>query len=224
MVSYTEENYLKALYYLTEQHGEARLSDLSKAMDVSTPTANSMVKNLKAKDLVGYEKYQPISLTEMGRKLAARVIRKHRLTEMFLFEKMGFGWEEVHEIAEQLEHLQSGKFFDRMDELLSFPRFDPHGSPIPDKEGNTVATAFTPLSRIEPGRSVELAALGRTSGDFLKYLNRRKLKLGSLISVHAIEPFDGTMEISLNGVDRETISKAVSENLLVKEVSEAATV
>lgn len=135
MASVTEENYLKALFILVSERGMATISDLSSLLKVSLPTANSMIKNLKKQDLVNYEKYKPLSLTEKGKREAALVLRKHRLTEMFLVTKMGFGWEVVHEIAEQIEHIDSTIFFERMDELMGHPTIDPHGSPIPDKEG-----------------------------------------------------------------------------------------
>jgi len=135
MASQTEENYLKTLFTLADEKGEILLSGLSKTMGVSTPSANSMVKKMHEKGLVDYLKYKPIVLTEKGKLNAALIIRKHRLTEMYLMEKMGFGWEEVHEIAEQMEHIKSASFFDRVDELMNFPKVDPHGSPIPDKNG-----------------------------------------------------------------------------------------
>ncbi|MDR3653554.1 MAG: metal-dependent transcriptional regulator [Paludibacter sp.] len=135
MASTAEENYLKALYSLSNLKEEVNVSALSNLLKVSLPTVNSMVKNLKNQGLVNYEKYKPLSLTEKGKKQAALVTRKHRLTEMFLVNKMGFGLDVVHEIAEQVEHINSSVFFERMDELLDFPKIDPHGSPIPDKNG-----------------------------------------------------------------------------------------
>lgn len=135
MASQAVENYLKALLNHSNSEGELQISQLSALMHVRMPTVNSMVKNLQKQGLVNYEKYKPLSLTEKGRKEAALVVRKHRLTEMYLYEKMGFSIEEVHEIAEQIEHINAPKLFDRMDELLGFPNFDPHGSPIPDSFG-----------------------------------------------------------------------------------------
>jgi DtxR family Mn-dependent transcriptional regulator len=135
MASQTEENYLKALFNFCNTEGEVQLSQLSELLKVSKPTANSMVKNLQKKGLVNYERYRPLSLTEKGKKVAALVVRKHRLTEMYLYENMGFTAEEVHEIAEQMEHINAPKLFDKMDELLGFPNFDPHGSPIRDSFG-----------------------------------------------------------------------------------------
>src|SRR5690606_4324738 len=135
MHSAIEENYLKALFNLANENGEAGVNELSKSLDLKMPTVNSMMKKLADKKLVKYESYKPIKLTEKGRKEAAMIIRKHRLTEMFLVDKMGFTWDQVHYIAEQVEHVKSPAFFDKMDELLGNPLVDPHGSPIPDKNG-----------------------------------------------------------------------------------------
>src|SRR6187402_3294352 len=129
MHSYTEENYLKALFNMANDKGEVSPNELSKRLEIKMPTVNSMVKKLAEKKMVHYESYKPVRLTDKGKKEAGLIIRKHRLTEMYLVEKMGFGWEQVHEIAEQVEHLQSPLFFDKIDELLGFPKIDPHGSP-----------------------------------------------------------------------------------------------
>ncbi|MDH5399947.1 MAG: metal-dependent transcriptional regulator, partial [Cyclobacteriaceae bacterium] len=173
MASPTEENYLKSLYALTKEAEGVNVSVLSSVLKVSLPTINSMVKNLKRQGYVNYKKYKPILLTEKGKKEAALVLRKHRLTEMYLVDKMGFGWEEVHEIAEQVEHIDSPVFFDRMDELLGYPRIDPHGSPIPDKEGEVIIVPNVKLSDCKPGEVVKLIALSHSSADFLRFLNSR---------------------------------------------------
>ena len=136
MNSLAEENYLKALFNLSNGTGVVNVNELSKHLNIKMPTVTSMMKKLAAKNLVHYESYKPLKLTDLGKKEAAAIIRKHRLMEMFLVEKMGFGWEQVHDIAEQIEHIQSPLFFEKMDELLGYPKVDPHGSPIPDKEGN----------------------------------------------------------------------------------------
>lgn len=217
MASQTEENYLKALFTLADDKGETAISDLSNLLQVSTPTANSMVKNLFEKGLVHYEKYKPLSLTARGKREAALVIRRHRLTEMYLVEKMGFGWETVHEIAEQVEHIKSAVFFDRMDELMGHPTVDPHGSPIPDKNGKIHAIPYQKLSMCKPGEVIKLVALTHSSEEFLKYLNSKKLRLGLTIKVDAIEPFDGSMTIHYNKNQREVLSALVCEKLLVEK-------
>lgn len=144
MASPTEENYLKALFSLSIETGTITVSDLGLRLNVSIPTVNSMIrKNYTIRD--SHEKYRPITLTSKGKE-AALVIRKHRLTEMYLVEKMGFGWEQVHEIAEQMEHIDSPMLFQRMDELLGRPTIDPHGSPIPDDKGRVEWKSYEKLS------------------------------------------------------------------------------
>jgi len=216
MASYTEENYLKALFNLADEKGEISVSELSNILQVSTPTANSMVKNLHEQGLVHYEKYKPLSLTPKGKKEAALIIRKHRLTEMYLVEKMGFGWEKVHEIAEQIEHIKSTAFFDRMDELLEHPTIDPHGSPIPDKQGRIIWKSYQKLANCKPGETVKLAAITNSSEEFLKFLNNKNLSLGLSIKVESVEPFDGSMHISYSKNQRQTLSALVCEKLLIK--------
>lgn len=218
MASHTEENYLKALLNLADEQGEVNISDLSNVLHVSKPTVNSMVKNLQRQGLVNYEKYRPLSLTKKGRKEAALVIRKHRLTEMFLVKKMGFGWEEVHAIAEQVEHIHSPKFFDRMDELLDHPRVDPHGSPIPDTTGQLVEQNHKALSLSKAGDKVKLVALAHSSIDFLEFLNSRDLTLTTALHVVSKEPFDGSMVVRYKNHPAEPLSITVCERLLVEKV------
>jgi DtxR family Mn-dependent transcriptional regulator len=215
MHSLTEENYLKALFTISAEKGEVNVNALSKRLDIKMPTVTSMMKKLAAKKLVHYESYKPLRLTEKGKKEAALIIRKHRLTEMFLVEKMGFGWEEVHHIAEQVEHVQSPAFFEKMDQLLGYPRFDPHGSPIPDKNGKMVWKAYNRLSDGKPGDIVKLVAVINTSDEFLTFLNGRDIHLGLKIKVKSVETFDGSMVISYEGHRSETLSQTVCERLLV---------
>lgn len=219
MASPTEENYLKALFNLKDSEGKVSISELSNTLEVSMPSANSMVKNLLKKGLIRYEKYKPIELTDMGSKMAALVIRKHRLTEMYLVEKMGFGWEEVHDIAEQIEHIDSPIFFDRMDKLLDHPQIDPHGSPIPDKQGAIADLNHKMLSQIDAGQTVTLVGLGHSSSEFLDFLNSRNLKLKTEIEVISKEPYDGSMVISYSGRKGETLSAMVCERLLVEKIN-----
>lgn len=218
MASATEENYLKALLNLSSDKGECSVSELSAKLNVSTPTANSMIRKLADKQLIKYEKYKPIQLTDLGKKMAGLVIRKHRLTEMFLVEQMGFGWEQVHEIAEQIEHINSEMFFERMDTLLGSPSVDPHGSPIPDKNGNINKRKYEKLSDAKDGEKYRLASLKNSSMDFLKFLNRREIQLGLQITIQSVESFDGSLVVSYEGHPNETLSKAVCEKLLVEKV------
>lgn len=216
MASQTEENYLKALFSLMDDQNEVSLSELSKALNVKTPTVNSMVKKFYQKGLLDYEKYKPLKLTSKGKLQAAFIIRKHRLTEMFLVEKMGFGWEEVHEIAEQIEHVKSTIFFDRMDELLGFPKVDPHGSPIPDKTGTINRQSYKKLSDCKIGQIVKLSALSHSSSEFLQFLNTRELSLDTILEIKSKELFDGSMIISYTNHPSEMLSQIASEKLLVE--------
>ena len=216
MNSLTEENYLKAIFHLLDSENQVTVNELSKFLQIKMPSVNSMMKKFADKNWVIYETYKPIRVTELGRKEAAIVVRKHRLTEMFLVEKMGFGWENVHEIAEQLEHVHSEDFFDKMDEILNFPKVDPHGEPIPDKDGIIITQNLKKLSECKVNDMVILTSVTISTDDFLNYLNQRNLALGEEILIKNIEKFDGSMQIDFS--DRtEVLSKMVCEKLLVKK-------
>ena len=216
MNSLTEENYLKAIFHLLDSENQVTVNELSKFLQIKMPSVNSMMKKFADKNWVIYETYKPIRVTELGRKEAAIVVRKHRLTEMFLVEKMGFGWENVHEIAEQLEHVHSEDFFDKMDEILNFPKVDPHGEPIPDKDGIIITQNLKKLSECKVNDMVILTSVTISTDDFLNYLNQRNLALGAEILIKNIEKFDGSMQIYFS--DRtEVLSKMVCEKLLVKK-------
>jgi DtxR family Mn-dependent transcriptional regulator len=218
MNTYAEENYLKALFNLSNDKGEVTVQELSKELQIKMPSVNSMIKKLAEKKMVYYESYKPLRLTDKGKKEAGLIIRKHRLTEMYLVEKMGFGWEQVHQIAEQVEHLQSPMFFDKVDELLGFPNVDPHGSPIPDKHGKIQWVQYKKLSDHKVGDCIKLAAVTNSSEDFLKFLNSRGLHLGLVVKVIAQEDFDGSMIISYGKKENEMLSKIVTEKLLTENI------
>jgi DtxR family Mn-dependent transcriptional regulator len=158
-----------------------------------------------------------LHLTEKGKKEAGLIIRKHRLIEMFLVDKMKLGWEDVHDIAEQIEHIQSSVFFEKMDELLGYPKVDPHGSPIPDKNGKVVWKEYNKLSDCKVGETVKLAAVINTSSDFLKFLNTREMRLDLKIKIKSIEPFDKSIIISYGKRQAEALSNVVCERLLVEK-------
>lgn len=214
--SYTRENYLKALFHLGTEKGEVTINELAKHLGLKMPSVTSMIKRLSEEKLLKYEKYKPFKLTEKGRKEAAGIIRKHRLTEMFLVEIMKFGWEEVHDIAEQMEHLKSDTFFKKIDEMLGHPTIDPHGSPIPDKKGNIEPVQGTVLSSIGAGSTVELTGLAYSGNDFLKFLNSKNIHLGIKMKIVEKEPFDNSLQIEIDGV-RISLSNLVTKQLLVKE-------
>lgn len=212
----TEENYLKALFHLVDNEGKVTINELSKFLNVKMPSVNNMMKKFAEKKWVIYETYKPLVVTESGRREAALVVRKHRLTEMFLVKKMNFGWENVHEIAEQLEHVHSQIFFDKMDEILDYPKFDPHGEPIPDKDGNIISQDLQKLSSCETGETVVFASVTLSDDAFLSYLNDRKLLLNTQVKIIKIENFDKSMTIEIEG-KKEILSKKATEKILVKK-------
>ena len=217
MKSLNEENYLKAIFHLIDKDDTFTINELSKMLNIKMPSVNSMMKKFSQKNWVIYESYKPIKITALGKKEAAHVVRKHRLTEMFLVEKMGFGWEVVHEIAEQLEHIHSEIFFDKMDELLNYPKVDPHGEPIPDKQGNIIQQNLTKLSECKAGNSAILSAVIDSSDEFLTYLNHRNLSLNSELKILEVEKFDQSMKIEFDG-KTETLSKMVCDKILVQKI------
>ncbi|MGE8555321.1 MAG: metal-dependent transcriptional regulator [Chryseobacterium jejuense] len=212
----TEENYLKALFHLVDNEGKVTINELSKFLNVKMPSVNNMMKKFAEKKWVIYETYKPLIVTENGKREAALVVRKHRLTEMFLVKKMNFGWENVHEIAEQLEHVHSQIFFDKMDEILDYPKFDPHGEPIPDKDGNIIAQDLQKLSGCEEGETVVFASVTLSDDAFLTYLNDRKLLLNTKVKIIKIESFDKSMTIEIDD-KKEILSKKATEKILVKK-------
>lgn len=216
MITLTEENYLKAIFHLTEKNETVYVNELSKFLNIKMPSVNSMMKKFAEKNWVIYESYKPLKITKEGRKQAALVVRKHRLTEMFLVKQMGFGWEQVHEIAEQIEHIKSEMFFDKIDELLDYPKTDPHGSPIPDKNGNIIQLNWHKLSECKAGQTVVLKALSESSAEFLNFLNQKKLPLNTAITIRNIEAFDKSIEVEYNQ-QTTTFSAVVCEKLLVEK-------
>jgi DtxR family Mn-dependent transcriptional regulator len=218
MSSIIKENYLKALFFLNEKDSSITLTDLGKSMQVSKPTVNDMVKKLEARGWIHYTKYKPLKITEEGKRTAALVIRKHRLSEMFLAQIMGFGWEEVHDIAEELEHIKSDKFFERMDEIMGYPNVDPHGSPIPDKDGNITRPNYMTLADVKAGSRVIFKALRNSSTELLQFLNKKELTLGTELEIHEIEAFDKSMTVSFSDKANQHLSQSISAHILVEVI------
>lgn len=217
MKSLTEENYLKAIFHLINEEDTFTVNELSKMLHIKMPSVNSMMKKFAQKGWIIYESYKPIKITELGKKEAALIVRKHRLTEMFLVEKMGFGWDSVHEIAEQLEHIHSDIFFDKMDELLNYPKIDPHGEPIPDKEGNIIQQSLMKLSECKVNDRVIFSSVTESSDAFLNFLNLRNMKLHSELRILAIEKFDHSMSIECQN-ETQILSKVACDKILVKPI------
>ncbi|QOW10956.1 metal-dependent transcriptional regulator [Kaistella flava (ex Peng et al. 2021)] len=216
MISLTEENYLKAIFHLRNDDNTVTVNELSKFLNVKMPSVNNMMKKFAQKEWIIYETYKPLKITKEGNKQAALIVRKHRLTEMFLVEKMNFGWENVHEIAEQLEHVHSDIFFDKMDELLQYPKFDPHGEPIPDKEGNIIALDLKKLSSCKIGDQIIFSSVTVSDDEFLSYLNSKQLELGKKLEIIEIEKYDQSMTILKDDSSTITLSKMVCDKMLVK--------
>lgn len=216
VVTFSEENYLKAIYHLSK-HGTVSVSTnaIAEKMQTKASSVTDMVKKLDEKELVDYVKYQGVSLTEKGRLAATSVIRKHRLWEVFLVNELNFSWDEVHEVAEQLEHIKSEKLTNELDAFLDFPTHDPHGDPIPDKDGNIKATEKVLLSQLEEGQIGICVGVNDSSTDFLKYLDKQNIALGTEIKVVSKEAFDESMTIMTNDTSL-SISKLISNNIYVK--------
>ncbi len=215
MISLTEENYLKALYRLSQEKKEIVVKDIAESLNIKMPTVNSMVKKLDEKKFIKYEKYKAIELTDKGRKQALIILRKHRLTELFLTKVMNLGWEEVHDIAEQIEHIQSDRFFDRVDEMLGHPQFDPHGEPIPDPNGKLPVYKTIPLSEGQLNSPYKLAGVASHDPSFLQFLDSLGLTLGATIEIKEIQDFDKSMGVKLNNKQKTIFSNTVCRNLMV---------
>lgn len=216
MFSLSEENYLKAIFHL-QKHSKAGVSTnaLAEEMQTKASSVTDMVKKLSDKELVIYKKYQGVYLSDSGRETALQIVRKHRLWEVFLVEKLGFSWDEVHEVAEELEHIKSEKLISELDKFLDYPKRDPHGDPIPDAKGNFQVANKTLLSDLSKGEKGTLVGVKDTSSEFLKYLDKNKIALGKTIKVLDKEAFDGSMLIQ---VDNETlrVSTLVTVNIYIK--------
>lgn len=213
MVTLSEENYLKAIYHLGNQGNDTvSTNGIAEKIDTKASSVTDMIKKLSEKDFVNYVKYQGVNLTESGKKTAANVIRKHRLWETFLVNKLNFSWDEVHDIAEQLEHIKSEKLIHKLDNFLGNPTHDPHGDPIPDKKGNYTKTNSKSILDIKTGNHGILTNVKDSSEAFLKYLNKNELALGDQIKVVDFEPFDDSFTIETKSKTM-TISKHVAINL-----------
>lgn len=218
MITLTEENYIKAIYHLGKQgRDNVNTNALAEAMNTKASSATDMIRKLAEKDYANYKKYKGVTLTESGKKIAINIIRKHRLWEVFLVEKLNFTWDEVHELAEQLEHIKSQKLIDELDAFLGFPTHDPHGDPIPDKHGDITYIEKIVLSQAIEGTTYSCLGVNDSSSEFLQYLNKNAIGLGSIIEVIHVEPFDKSITIKAN--DRVlTVSQSVAKNLYLKKL------
>ena len=217
MLSQTEENYLKAIFKTCEKDGKpASTNAIASEMETKAASVTDMVKRLSEKDLVFYEKYKGVTLTEKGVRLSTNLIRKHRLWEVFLVNKLNFSWDEVHEIAEQLEHIQSPELVERLDEFLGHPQFDPHGDPIPNAEGVFAFRKQILLSELVPQKTAVIVGVKEHSTPFLQYLDRANLTLGTTIKVLEKFEYDESLRIIINDQTELVLSSKVSQNLFVQ--------
>jgi len=216
-ISVTEENYLKAIYTLAHST-EKKVSNqlIAEKLGINPASVSDMLKKLDEKRMIDYNRTVGANLTKDGFAFATKVVRKHRLWETFLVQNMNFNWEEVHEVAEQLEHIQSDKLLDELDKLLGYPKFDPHGDPIPDKKGKLPVIKSTPLSEIEAGRKIKVINVIDNSPAFLKYLNKQNIGLNDTITVKEVLDFDKSVLAELKGKKEVFLSAEAARKIFVE--------
>lgn len=214
--SSSQENYLKAIYLLQQTHPLVTTNRLATALSTRPASVTDMLKKLRGQRLLKYERYKGFRLTAGGRKTALQIIRKHRLWEYFLVEKLAFGWEEVHEIAEELEHISSKKLIDRLDAYLAFPRTDPHGDPIPDPAGKIAILQQVPLDELPLHYPTEVTGIGEQSAELLELLRHKKIHLGLKLEVSRKFSFDESLELTWGNQAGITISRELAKNILVR--------
>ena len=217
-MTFSEENYLKTIYHLTASlNAGVSTNAIAEKMETKASSVTDMLKKLAEKDLVDYKKYQGVSLTTNGKLAAKMIVRKHRLWEVFLVEKLDFSWDEVHDIAEQLEHIKSEKLINKLDNFLGNPTEDPHGDPIPDANGNILKIEKQLLSEIGIAKTAICVGVKDTSPEFLQYLDKQKISLGSIIEVLSKEDFDASLQLKVNQ-NLFTVSHKIASNLYVKTI------
>lgn len=215
MFSTTEENYLKAIFSLESNSGTViSTNHIAKKLETKASSVTDMIKKLALKNLLVYTKYKGVSLSSQGRKIATSIVRKHRLWETFLVDKLGFNWDEVHDIAEQLEHIQSDKLILKLDSYLEYPQSDPHGDPIPDKDGLIRKENRILLSDAKKGKEYKIIGIKDSSDSFLQYLDSLKINIQTKIKIVEKMTYDNSILLEINGVSN-TLSAKVSSNLFV---------
>lgn len=218
MLSHAEENYLKAIYHLSQaDKSDVSTNAIAEVLQTKPASVSDMIKKLSDKGFVNYQKYKGVNVSLKGKKEALQIIRKHRLWEVFLVDKLQFNWDEVHDIAEQLEHIKSPVLTQKLDKFLGYPRIDPHGDPIPDERGEIIIKKKVPLSDILVGNTVIVTGVDDSDSEFLSHLDKINIALGTKILVLEKSSFDGSMQIELSNQQSIFISKQVAENLLVTE-------
>lgn len=221
MTTQAEENYIKAIYKISEREQQVVSTNaISREIQTSAASVTDMIKRLSEKKLVDYRKYKGVVLTQKGRQLATQLIRKHRLWEVFLARKLRYGWDRVHDLAEELEHIGSEELIDRLDEFLDFPRFDPHGDPIPNSDGKFTLRQQLPLANLNPHQSGLVVGVREHSDAFLRHLDELGIALQKEIKVLEHFGYDQSMQVLIDGENR-LISAKVAKNVLVKPENKA---
>ena len=214
MNTFTEENYLKTIYHCSLNCKSVSTNQIAAAISTRAASVTDMLKKLADKQLINYAKYQGVTLTEAGEKIALKIIRKHRLWEYFLVEKLNFKWDEVHDMAEELEHISSVELINRLDEFMEYPQYDPHGDPIPDSSGRLKCQQLKQVSALTVKQAGIIAGVGDHSPAFLQYLERSSLTLGTYITVAEIADYDHSVTLKI--ADKQiNISRDVAKNLLI---------
>ncbi len=214
--SFTEENYLKAIYHLiTGNNSVVSTNQIAEMTNTKAASVTDMLKKLAEKNLINYIKYQGVTLTDTGKNAAVNIVRKHRLWEVFLVEKLGFKWDEVHDIAEELEHINSESLINRLDDFLGNPAADPHGDPIPDRSGTIHQKKLVRISDMYQDQSGMISGVSEYSSIFLKLVEKMGLTLGTKILITELIEFDGSITLIVNGNSDRTISREVAKNILV---------
>ncbi|HTI59373.1 metal-dependent transcriptional regulator [Mucilaginibacter sp.] len=213
MNTFTEENYLKAIYHLSIQSESVSTNQIAGSLSTKAASVTDMLKKLAEKELINYTKYQGVTLTPAGEKIALSIIRKHRLWEYFLVEKLNFKWDEVHDVAEELEHISSRELVDRLDEFMGHPKYDPHGDPIPDRHGKFKAHELKPVSSLGVDSVGIISGVREHSAAFLQYLEKMQLIIGKKIKITEINTYDHSVILAVDG-NKVHISREVANNLL----------
>ena len=217
-MTYSEENYIKAIYHLSLfQKKGVNTNAIAKMIETKASSVTDMIKKLAEKGLVEYQKYQGVTLTDSGLYAAKMIVRKHRLWEVFLVEKLDFSWDEVHDVAEELEHIQSEKLINKLDAFLGFPTEDPHGDPIPNAKGEIKKIDKKLLSDLKISQKSICVGVKDTSSEFLKYLDKQQIALGSNFEILEKESFDASLIVLVNG-NEMNISNKIASNLYVKTI------
>jgi len=219
MLSQSEENYLKAIFSIELSNAKTVSTTLiAKNLSTKASSVTDMIKKLADKNLVNYEKYKGVKLTSEGKEIALNIVRSHRIWEVFLVNKLNYNWDEVHDLAEQLEHIKSTTLIDKLDKLLGFPKHDPHGDPIPDKNGKIEHHKDIMLSSISIGETCVILGIKDSSTEFLQFLDKHTLQINSEITILDKFDFDNSMTVQFTNGNPLILSEKVSSNIFVNKI------